>query len=382
MLRRLAILALALGGAASAAPPLDNAAKRQLDLTQTEARSAAVRRARLGIEAEAALRRAERAGRALVHVAARVQESERRLTATERRLATYERERRAARARLAARQEEVVGLLATLQTLSRRPAALALVQPASAADVAHVRMALDALTPELNARTRALRAEVAQAEAIVARLAAERGRQAAAQAALEADRAQLARIEVAQRQAGARLSAQAVAEAERSAALAVSARSLRDLVARTTRTAFAAAPVTMRLLPPVAGELRQEFGSANELGLHAQGVTLAARGGAQVVAPAAGRIAFAGPFRTYGRIVIIEHGGGWLSLMSGLAATTRRAGDIVPEGMPVGRMGGEEAQLYLELREDGIPVDPAPYLAPAGQTPRSLPPTSGTSTRR
>lgn len=368
MLRRLVILALTLGGAASAAPTLDDAARRQLDITQSEARTAAVRHARLGKGAETALRRAEQAGRALVRLAARIQAAERQLTAVERRLVVYERQRRAGRIQLARRQEEVTLLLATLQTLSRRPAALAFVQPTSAADVAHVRMALDAITPDLRARTAALRTEIATAERIVVRLAAERRRQAAARARLATERAQLARIEASQRRTGGRLSAEAEDEARRARTLGMTARSLRDLVRRLAATSRTTQPTGIRLLPPVAGEPRERFGQENELGLHLQGLMLAARPGAQVVAPAAGRVAFAAPFRTYGHIIIIEHGGGWLSLMSGLAATTIRVGEIIPEGMPVGRMGEDAAALYLELREQGVPVDPLPHLAPGTAT--------------
>ena len=75
-------------------------------------------------------------------------------------------------------------------------------------------------------------------------------------------------------------------------------------------------------LLPVAGRTVSGFGAVEDVGT-SNGITLAPRPGAQVVAPAAGRVAFAGPYRGYGRIVIIEHDGGWTSLVTGLARGRR-----------------------------------------------------------
>jgi septal ring factor EnvC (AmiA/AmiB activator) len=107
---------------------------------------------------------------------------------------------------------------------------------------------------------------------------------------------------------------------------------------------------------PVAGRTVAGFGGAS------QGVTLAPRAGAQVVAPAAGRVAFAGPYRGYGRIVIVEHDSGWTSLVTGLARTDVEVGERVVAGGPLGITGQRNPTVTLELRRDGTPVNPLDFV--------------------
>jgi hypothetical protein len=78
--------------------------------------------------------------------------------------------------------------------------------------------------------------------------------------------------------------------------------------------------------------------------------------------PAAGRVAFAGPYRGYGRIVIIEHPGGWTSLVTGLARVDARVGEMLVGGAPLGIAGQRRPTVALELRRAGEPVNPLRYL--------------------
>jgi septal ring factor EnvC (AmiA/AmiB activator) len=93
-----------------------------------------------------------------------------------------------------------------------------------------------------------------------------------------------------------------------------------------------------------------------------RGLTLVPRPGAQVVAPAAGRVAFAGPYRGYGRIVIIEHAGGWTSLVTGLARTDVAVGETLVAGAPLGIAARAAPQVTLELRNSGEPVNPLRFV--------------------
>ena len=86
------------------------------------------------------------------------------------------------------------------------------------------------------------------------------------------------------------------------------------------------------------------------------------RPGAQVIAPGAGRVVFAGPYRGYGRIAIIEHAGGWTSLVTGLAQLDARVGDTLVAGSPLGIAGPGAPVITLELRRDGEPVNPLDHL--------------------
>ena len=113
---------------------------------------------------------------------------------------------------------------------------------------------------------------------------------------------------------------------------------------------------------PLAGSVVAGFG-AEQPGLpRSRGLTIAVRPGAQAVAPAAGRVAFAGPYRGYGQIVIIEHGGGWTSLVTGLAALDASVGQRLVPGSPLGRAGTGQPRITLELRKDGEAVNPLDQL--------------------
>jgi murein hydrolase activator len=123
---------------------------------------------------------------------------------------------------------------------------------------------------------------------------------------------------------------------------------------------------------PVAGELAHRFGEADRYGRPNQGLTLEAMPGGVVVAPFDGRVDYAGPFRDYGLILIIRHGGGYHSLLAGFGHVDVTTGQWLLAGEPVGSVAdadekGASASLYLELRRDGRPVDPQSRLASRDQ---------------
>ncbi len=152
-------------------------------------------------------------------------------------------------------------------------------------------------------------------------------------------------------------------DADSSAEIAARQARLREQIV--TRS-FAKARGTMPF--PVAGNLTGSYGaaatSAESGSLRARGITIEGRSGAQVVAPFDGIVAFAGPFRGYGRLLIIEHSEGYHTLLAGLGRIDSRVGQLVLAGEPVGVMENSEAtSLYVELRRDGQPINPLPWLA-------------------
>ncbi len=114
---------------------------------------------------------------------------------------------------------------------------------------------------------------------------------------------------------------------------------------------------------PVAGEIVKRFGETDGF-QDAKGLTIRTRPAAQVVAPFDGQIMFAGPFKGYGQILIIDHGGGYHSLLAGIDQIQATVGQRVVAGEPVGVMksGDPNASLYLELRKQGQPINPLPWL--------------------
>jgi septal ring factor EnvC (AmiA/AmiB activator) len=116
---------------------------------------------------------------------------------------------------------------------------------------------------------------------------------------------------------------------------------------------------------PARGRIVGRFGQTNtEAGSPAKGIVLETRPGAQVVAPYEGQVVFAGPFRGYGLLLIIEHGEGYHTLLAGMARVDSAVGQHLLVGEPVGVMGqaGSNPRLYVELRHNGQPVNPLPWL--------------------
>ena len=119
------------------------------------------------------------------------------------------------------------------------------------------------------------------------------------------------------------------------------------------------------MVMPVAGRVKRRYGESDEVGAASKGILILAPAGGRVVAPFDGRIEFAGPFRGYGQILIIEHGDGYHSLLAGLERIDGAVGQWLVSGEPVGIMpsGDREAALYLELRRHSQPINPLPWLA-------------------
>lgn len=110
---------------------------------------------------------------------------------------------------------------------------------------------------------------------------------------------------------------------------------------------------------PVTGKLTTGFGEMSDAGVTSRGLSWAVAGGADIIAPAAGKVAFAGPFRDYGRIVVIDHGGGWTTLLIGLGTLSVTTGERVGQGALLGAApSGEDRTVTAELRRKGRPVDP------------------------
>lgn len=352
---------------------------------EREASEAAARSDRLSKAAAEATTEAERHRARSEALIADIQSAEAAITAAEARIALIERSRAEQRARLAERQQPVIRLTAALQTMAMRPPALALVQPGSVEEMVRVRALLASTLPVIRARTAGLRAEVEagdrlreQAEAAVAALAAGRD-------ALAGRRTELARLEEAERQRARGLAASALLESDRSIALGEEARDLtgemrsRQYQGR-LRAELAALPgpvirpsagtgATANSAPPpyrlpVQGRLVTGMGEISDAGVHARGLTFDTAAGAPVIAPRSGTIAYAGRFRSYGEVVVIDHGGGWSSTVTGLAALRVRPGDRVEAGTPLGRSGG---RLTAELRHDGRPHSITSFIAPAGR---------------
>lgn len=367
--------------------------RRALALAQEQGEAARRRAEQLEADVARATQAAERTAREAAAVAARIQQGEAAIAASEARLVLIETQRRALARSLAARQQPVVRLTGALQRLSRRPLLLSLLRPGSVQDTVHLRAVLSTMLPQVERKTAVLRSELRKGETL--RQAAHTANRAlkSDEAELAARRSALTALETRQRLASRSVSGIADRENERALALAEQAGDLGALVdslgqegALRDRLAALPGPIMRPARPlesqvisateapvavpvglpgymlPVAGQLVAGFDDLLPDGLRSRGLSLAARSGAQAVAPAAGRIAFAGLYRGFGAIVIVEHEGGWSSLITGLAEASVRVGDEVVTGAPLGVAGAGKPILGLELRRDGVPVNPLELL--------------------
>ena len=304
------------------------------------------------------------------------------ISAAESRISAADAERRIIGARLAFRrqhmqeqQRPVASLLAGLAMMARRPPLLALTSDSSMEEFVRVRLLLDASLPVIRKRTAALSAELAEGQkleraAIAARDALARGRDE-----LAGRRREFAQLEARALQSAALSGSAAVGagdialargedieklsgEVESNHSAAQIAAELAALGPAPQRPAAPEGPVPR---PPfdyrLAADARvvEGLGEVNASGVRSRGLTLATRRGASVMVPAAGIIRFAGPFRDYDGIAIIDHGGGWMSLIVNVTSPLK-PGTRVGAGDPLGRALGP---LGVELSHNGQHASPA-----------------------
>lgn len=364
--------------------------RARLVVARTAAEQARARSARLEREASRARDAAAEAQAKEAAVAARIQGFEAEIGASEARVAILSTLQRRQARRLARQQGPIVRLMAALQSLARRPVATALVQPGSIADLVHVRATLATVLPVVKTRTEAVRGELERARrlregAALAARALQRSRGRLAQ-----ERVALASLEAQHRLRARDLDRGAMFEQDRAIALGEDARDIVDLMGtldeqadirarlialpgpvprpanpEATEAAAEESPSPGATPPyrlPLAGPVVTGLGEVASTGVRSRGLTFAPRAQSLAVAPAGGKIVFAGPFRRYGSIVVIDHGDGWTSLVTGLGQLNVRVGEQVVQGAPLGRAAGERPRVTVELRRRGRPVDITPLI--------------------
>jgi septal ring factor EnvC (AmiA/AmiB activator) len=277
-----------------------------------------------------------------------------------------------------------------LERVARHPPESLAFSGQTPVDVVRGGLLIAAVLPKLQEQARALEAELAELARLREETATTRRQMAGKQESLETEQKKMAELIHRKSSLQARIAQRVDIGQQRLAQLSAQAADLRDLIerleaerkareaellARAMRSPprpepprggkpIAAAKGT--LIVPVAGKLVRRWGEPDEVGSAARGLTFLARPGAQVVALWDGRVEFAGPFRGYGQILIIEHGDGYHSLLAGLERIDVAVGQTLVAGEPVGvvKSGEGKPSLYLELRRHGQPIDPLPWLSP------------------
>jgi septal ring factor EnvC (AmiA/AmiB activator) len=348
----------------------------------------------------------------LIDIAAQVRSVETRIGDAEARLRPLDSREQQIRGSLDSRRSEIVEVLAALQRAGRRTPPALLVRPEDALQSLRTAMLLGSVVPELHARTQKLADDLGELVALRKNIATERDQLAVDRDNLKNDQTRLAALVDERQRQQSSIEKDMEAEGARAISLSRQVDSLQGLIAKMEQdlksAAKAAATATLQGTPaapngrpnpgalkdparispaiafasarglfalPVNGVKIREFGGSDGAGGVEKGISLATRAGAQVTTPCDGWVVYAGPFRSYGQLLILNAGGGYHVLIAGMERISVNIGQFVLTGEPVATMGtksqvasilaanASQPVLYIEFRKDGAPIDPGPWWA-------------------
>jgi murein hydrolase activator len=398
----------------AAAPDTDAIKQRALELeaARDQQRSAAELQEKLKAAIAAIGQDRSKLNAQLIDVAGRVRSVETRIDDAEARLRPLDAREAQIRASLDSRRSEIAEVLSALQRAGRRAPPALLVRPEDALMSLRTAMLLGSVVPEMRARAEKLVSDLGELITLRKAIATERDQLALDRDKISEDQTRLASL-VDERQKKQSVAEKDMeAESTRAVALARQVDSLQGLIAKMEQDVKGAAkaaetaslqgtPAALsgkpnlgalkdpgRLSPamafastkgslamPVNGVKIREFGGSDGVGGLQKGISLASRAGSQVTTPCDGWVVYAGPFRSYGQLLILNAGGGYHVLIAGMERISVSIGQFVLTGEPVATMGSTSQiasvlaanatrpVLYIEFRKDGTPIDPGPWWA-------------------
>jgi len=353
-----------------AGEPIELTVRRAL----AEAQAAEAQVAKLQKAADEARNDAERLGAQRAAAAEAISAAEARISAADANSRAIAAQIQLRRQRLQREAAPVTALLGGLAVMAERPPLLAILDQGSTQEFVRVRLLLDSTLPVIRARTASLRSELdrgrmLQQQSQLARADLVKGRNLLAQRRQEFAMLESKAVKVAEDRGGAVLGAgdialargeeasQLVGEAQRGQQASEIAVEMSRLPAPPARpgTPSASQGAPFAYILPVQAPVVEGLGSVASNGVRSRGLTLATAQGTSVDVPASGTIRFSGPFRSYDAVVIINHGGGWMSLLLNVASPLK-PGEKVRIGQPLGRAIG---RIGVELSRNGRHVSPA-----------------------
>ena len=395
--------------------------EQELEAARASKKSAEEAQAKLKSEISSLGQDRTQLNQQLIDTAANVRAVETKIDEAEARLKTLNGRERETRASLDSRRADIVEVLAALQRAGRRTPPALLVRPEDALQSLRTAMLLGAVVPELRGRAEKIAGELGELVTVRKSIAAERDQLASDRDRVRNDQTRLtALVDERQRQQSARekdldaensraitlskqvgdlqgligkmeqdlqsaakaaeKAAEAAKQAEAKAAAANAAANakpgpatFKDRSRTTPAILFASAKGLLPL--PVNGNKIRDFGGSDGVGGVQKGISLATRPGSQVTTPCDGWVVYAGPFRSYGQLLILNAGGGYHVLIAGMERISVNIGQFVLTGEPVATMGStsqvasilatnaSQPVLYVEFRKDGTPIDPGPWWA-------------------
>ncbi len=396
--------------AAATSPDAIKQREQELEAAREQQRKAAELQEKLKADIAAIGQDRSKLNQQLIDIAAQVRSIETRIGDAEARLRPLDSREQQIRASLDSRRAEIIEVLAALQRAGRRTPPALLVRPEDALQSLRTAMLLGSVVPELRGRAEKLASDLGELVALRKTISTERDALAGDRDKLKDDQVRLAAlVDERQRQQSA-IEKDMATEGARAISLSKQVDNLQGLIAKMEQdlksAAKAAATASLqgapanvngkpnlgalkdpaRLSPaiafasakgllayPVNGTRIRDFGGSDGAGGVQKGISLAARAGAQVTTPCDGWVVYAGPFRSYGQLLILNAGGGYHVLIAGMERISVNIGQFVLTGEPVATMGStsqvasilatnaSQPVLYVEFRKDGTPIDPGPW---------------------
>ena len=386
--------------------------EQELEAARAQQKSAAELQQKLKADIAAIGKDRSKLNAQLIDIAAQVRGVETRIGDTEARLRPLDSREQQIKASLDSRRAEIVEVLAALQRAGRRAPPALLVRPEDALQSLRTAMLLGSVVPELRARAEKLASDLTESIALRKTIASERDHLATDRDKLREDQIRLAALVEERQRKQSAVEKDMEAEGARAVTLSRQVDSLQGLISKMEQDLQSAAkaaataglhgtPATpngkpnlgglkdpARLSPaiafasakglfalPVNGVKIREFGGSDGAGGVEKGISLATRPGSQVTTPCDGWVVYAGPFRSYGQLLILNAGGGYHVLIAGMERISVNIGQFVLTGEPVATMGtksqvasilatnASQPVLYIEFRKDGTPIDPGPWWA-------------------
>jgi septal ring factor EnvC (AmiA/AmiB activator) len=387
--------------------------EQELEAARAQQKSLAEQREKLKADIAAIGLDRSKLNAQLIDVSARVRGIETKIDDAEARLRPLDARETQIRDSLSSRTAEITEVLSALQRAGRRAPPALLVTPEDALKSLRTAMLLGSIVPEMRARAQQLVSDLGELVTLRKTIATERDQLALDRDKIKEDQTRLASLidERQKKQSAAEKDMEA--ESSRAIALAGQVDNLQGLISKVEldvkSAAKAAATADLRGAPaalndgkpnlaalkdpgrlspalafasakgllalPVNGAKIREFGGSDGVGGVEKGISLASRPGAQVTTPCDGWVVYAGPFRSYGQLLILNAGGGYHVLIAGMERISVSIGQFVLTGEPVATMGSTSQiasvlatnatrpVLYIEFRKDGTPIDPGPWWA-------------------
>ncbi len=359
---------------------------------------------RLAQEAKQINQEIDTISRKMIRYANLIQNNEEKISSMEAELQQLQTELNAAEAEFSLEDENLIKTLAALQNLALKPTESLFVQPLTPVEIIRSAMLLRETVPYLEQNAQRIKIKLEQIDKQKQKVETQFNKIVAQKKLLEQEHDELAALSKKKSTLRNSIEQQSAAAKKKVSKLASQAQDLRDLLGkleaerlkkqqeeerrrlaeeqRRKKQEEAAKADLIKLKPqaikelgegfvkakgklpmPARGTIATRYGEETSKGVSSKGIIVKTRPQAQVISPFDGNVIFAGPFRGYGNLIIIEHGKGYLSLLAGLDSINCELGQMLLAGEPVGQMpDSSDSKLYIEIRKDNHPINPLTWI--------------------